>query len=203
MVESALNTEDKVQKQFIYLLLTGSFMPNDLSGIVNNSSNMLYSNVTNIMTNQLNNIFAQLDIPLDLGLNYKSTESGNDIFDVAVSTELFNNRVIVNGTIGNREYSTTGKTSVVGNVDIEIKLDRQGNIRLNLFSHAADDYSNFLDTSQRNGGGIAYQREFNTFRQFFRTLFMSRKKRQEEYIRESRKSKTVTVEIDENGKAKP
>ena len=202
MVESALNTEDKVQKQFIYLLLTGSFMPNDLSGIVNNSSNMLYSNVTNIMTNQLNNIFARLDIPLDLGLNYKNTEIGNDIFDVAVSTELFNNRVIVNGTIGNREYSTTGKTSVVGNVDIEIKLDRQGNIRLNLFSHAADDYSNFLDTSQRNGGGIVYQREFNTFRQFFRTLFVSRKKRQEEYIQETRRGRTVTVEIDENGRAK-
>lgn len=203
LVESALNTEDKVQKQFIYLLLTGSFMPTDLSGIVNNSSNMLYSNVTNIMTNQLNNIFARLDIPLDLGLNYKSTEAGNDIFDVAVSTELFNNRVVVNGTIGNREYSTTGKTSVVGNVDIEIKLDRQGNIRLNLFSHAADDYSNFLDTSQRNGGGIVYQREFNTFKQFFRTLFVSRKKRQEEFVRESRDSKKVTVEIDENGRAKP
>ena len=203
LVESALNTEDKVQKQFIYLLLTGSFMPNDLSGIVNNSSNMLYSNVTNIMTNQLNNIFARLDIPLDLGLNYKNTESGNDIFDVAVSTELFNNRVVVNGTIGNREYSTTGKTSVVGNLDIDIKLDRQGNIRLNLFSHASDDYSNFLDNSQRNGVGIAYQREFNTFNQFFRTLFMSRKKRQEEYIQESRRGKTVTVEIDENGRAKP
>lgn len=203
IVESALSSEDKVQKQFIYLLITGSFMPADISGIVNNSSNILLSNVTNIMTNQINNIFQRLNIPLDLGLNYKSTETGNDIFDVAVSTELFNNRVIVNGAIGNRQYSTTGKTSVVGNIDIDIKLDRQGNIRLNLFSHSADDLSNLLDNSQRNGGGIAYQRDFNTFKQFFRTLFMSRKRRQEEYIRESRNSRKVTVDIGKDGKAKP
>ena len=202
LVESALSSEDAVQKQFIYLLITGSFMPNDLNGVVNNSSNMLYSNVTSIMTNQINNIFQRLNIPLDLGLNYKSTEMGNDIFDVAVSTELFNNRVIVNGAIGNREFSSTGKTSVVGNLDIEIKLDRQGNVRLNLFSHSADDLSNTLDNSQRDGGGIAYQRDFNNFGQFFRTLFMSRKKQREYFIQEARRGRTVTVEIDEKGKAK-
>ena len=202
-VESALSTEDKLQKQFIYLLITGSFMPDDIGGVVNNGSDMLYSNVSSIMSNQINNILQKLDIPLDLGLNYKSTESGTDLFDVAVSTQLFQNRVIVNGTIGNREYSTSsGSTSVVGNLDIDIKLDRQGNVRLNLFSHAADQYSNYLDNSQRNGVGIAYQREFNTFRQFFRTLFQSRKKREENYLMDERRTRTRTIEIDEKGNAK-
>ncbi len=57
------------------------------------------------MAGQLNNILQKLDIPLDLGLNYQSSESGTNIFDVAVSTQLFNNRVIVNGNVGNREYA--------------------------------------------------------------------------------------------------
>ena len=201
-VESALNTEDKVQKQFIYLLIAGSFLPTDVSGIVNNSADLLYSNVSSIMSNQINNIFQKLDIPLDLGLNYKSTEAGNNLFDVAVSTALFQNRVIVNGAIGNREYTTTGKTSVFGDLDIEVKLDRQGHVRLSLFSHSADKYSNFLDNSQRNGGGITYQREFNSFRQFFRTLFTSRKKRQEEYIPDMRQIEKEVIEIDEKGRAK-
>lgn len=178
-VESALSTEDKVQKQFLSLLLSNSFLPDEQSGIVNNSS-MLYSNVTEAMANQLSNILHKLDIPLDLGLKYQPTDQGTDIFDVAVSTQLFNNRVVVNGTIGNKQYEGGGvQNDVVGDLDIEIKLNRPGTIRLNLFSHSADQYSNFLDNSQRNGGGITLQTEFNSFRQLFRNIFSGRKKRQE------------------------
>lgn len=179
-VESALSTEDKVQKQFLSLIISNSFLPDEQSGIVNNSS-ILYSNVTDIMTNQLNNIFQKLDIPLDLGLNYQPNDKGNDIFDVAVSTQLFNNRVIVNGNIGNRQYNSGSSGSdVVGDLDIEIKLTRSGALRLTLFSHSADEYTNYLDNSQRNGIGIAYQKEFDRFDTFIRNIFRSRKKREEE-----------------------
>ena len=178
-VESALSTEDKVQKQFLSLLISNNFLPDEQSGIVNNSS-MLYSNVSEILANQINNIFMKLDIPLDLGLSYQPNERGNDIFDVAVSTQLFNNRVVVNGNIGNRQYSSSGnQNNVVGDIDIEIKLDRSGSLRLNLFSHSADEYTNFLDNSQRNGVGLTYQTEFNSFGQLIRNIFASRKKRQE------------------------
>ena len=179
-VESALNTEDKVQRQFLSLLISGSFMPDEQSGVVNNT-NMIYSNVAEIMAGQLNNILQKLDIPLDFGLNYQSSESGTNIFDVAVSTQLFNNRVIVNGNVGNREYanSSSSEGDVVGNLDIEIKLDKSGQLRLNLFSHSADDYTTYLDNTQRSGVGIAYQKEFNTFKEFFRNIFTSRRKREQ------------------------
>lgn len=183
-VESALSTEDKVQKQFLSLLLSNSFLPDEQSGIVNNSS-MFYSNVTEAMANQLNNILHKLDIPLDLGLKYQPTDQGSDIFDVAVSTQLFNNRVVVNGNIGNKQYEGSGSQSdVVGDLDIEIKLNRSGAFRLNLFSHSADQYSNYLDNSQRNGVGLTYQTEFNSFRQFIRNMFASKKKRQENNLAE-------------------
>ena len=177
-VESALNTEDKVQRQFIALLISGGFMPDEQSGVVNNS-NVLYSNLAEIMAGQLNNILQKLDIPLDFGLNYQSNDSGTNIFDVAVSTQLFNNRVIVNGNVGNRDNRYSAGADVVGDLDIEIKLDKPGQVRLNLFSHSADDYTTYLDNTQRNGVGVTYQREFNTFKEFFRSLFMSRKKREE------------------------
>ena len=183
-VESALSTEDKVQKQFLSLIVSNNFLPDEQSGIVNNSS-MLYSNVSEILATQLNNILQKLDIPIDLGLNYQPNERGNDIFDVAVSTQLFNNRVVVNGSVGNRQYSSGGsQNDVVGDIDIEIKLDRSGALRLNLFSHSADQYTNYLDNSQRNGVGLTYQTEFNSLRQFFRNMFMSRKKRQEAKLKE-------------------
>ena len=128
----------------------------------------------------LSNIFHKLDIPLDLGLKYQPTDQGTDIFDVAVSTQLFNNRVVVNGNIGNKQYSTSGtQNDVVGDLDIEIKIDRSGSVRLNIFSHSADQYTNYLDNSQRNGVGLTYQTEFNNFGQFVRNIFRSKAKRQE------------------------
>ena len=166
-----------MQKQFLSLLLSNSFLPDEQSGIVNNTT-LLYSNVSEAMANQLNNIFQKLDIPLDLGLNYQPNEKGNDIFDVAVSTQLFNNRVVVNGSVGNKQYNSGGTQDVVGDIDIEIKLDRSGSFRLNLFSHSADSYTNYLDNSQRSGVGLTYQTEFNNLGQFFRNMFMSKARRQ-------------------------
>lgn len=176
-VESALNTDDKVQKQFLSLLVSGSLLPTEESGIVNNS-NVMVSSVTEIMASQLNYIFQRLDIPLDLGLTYQSTNRGYDIFDVAVSTQLFNNRVVVNGTIGNKNYVRTNTSEVVGDIDIEVKLNKPGTLRMSLFSHSADEYTNYLDNSQRNGAGLSYQREFNHLGQFLRELFTPRRRRQ-------------------------
>ena len=198
MVESALNTEDKVQKQFLSILVANSFLPSEESGIVSANSNLLVSNFSSIMSGQLSNIFQKLDIPLDLGFNYQPADHGNDLFDVAISTQLFNNRVVVNGSIGSKKYGTNG--DVAGDLDIGIKLNRQGSLRLNLFSHSADQYTSYLDNSQRNGVGIAWQREFNTFGEFFNTLFMSRAKRLE-YFSKQLEERKRTISIDSNGKA--
>lgn len=179
LVENALSTEDKVQKQFLSLLVSNSFIPDERSGIVNNSR-MLNTTVAEIMSNQLNNILQTLNIPVDLGLDYQNSH-GSDIFDVAISTALFNDMVIVNGTIGNRLYRTSNSNNeIVGDLDIEIKLDKPGSLRLSLFSHSADQYTSYLDNSQRNGIGLTYQKEFNTFKDFFKSLFKSKKRRKEE-----------------------
>ena len=197
-VESALSTEDKVQKQFLSLLISNSFLPDEQSGIVNNST-MLYSNVSEVMASQLNNILEKLNIPVDLGLNYQPNSKGNDVFDVAVSTQMFNNRVVVNGSVGNKQYTENAQTDVVGDLDIEIKLNKSGALRLNLFSHSADSYTNYLDNSQRNGVGLTYQTEFSSFRQFLKNIFSSRTKRKEakqaeEEARAEEERVTLTIE---------
>ena len=170
LVESAFNTEDKRMKQALALLISGSFVPDEQSGIVN-STTILFANASEMMAGQINNIFRQLDIPVDLGFNYQPTETGRSVFDVAVSTQLFNNRVIINGNIGNRQYISSTNSDIVGDIDIEIKLNRKGQLRLTLFSHSADQYSNYLDQSQRNGAGIVYQEDFNSFGELWRKIF--------------------------------
>ena len=197
-VESALSTEDKVQKQFLSLLLSNSFLPDEQSGIVNNST-MLYSNVSEVMASQLNNILEKLNIPVDLGLNYQPNSKGNDVFDVAVSTQMFNNRVVVNGSVGNKQYTENAQTDVVGDLDIEIKLNQSGAFRLNLFSHSADSYTNYLDNSQRNGVGLTYQTEFSSFKQLIKNIFSNKNKRRaakqaEENAKVDQEKVTIKIE---------
>ena len=207
-VESALNTQDKVQKQLLTLLITNSFLPDEQSGVTNRTSSTLYSNVTEIMAGQLNNILQKLNIPVDFGLDYQQNMSGTDIFDVALSTALFNNRVIVNGTLGNRQYDTESSGSeFVGDLDIDVKLTKSGALRLNLFSHSADQYTNYLDNSQRNGLGFSYQKEYDRPKDIFKYMFKGRRKRKEaEAARQaglqSQDKKTIVILPEEDKKKK-
>lgn len=195
-VESALSTEDKVLRQAISLLLSGSFLPDEQSGIINTST-LLYSYTSEMVSNQLNNIFRQLNIPLDLGLNYQQDQKGGDIFDVSLSTQFFNNRVILNGNVGNNTNQTSSTSSWMGNVDAEIKLSKDGRIRFTLFTHAADDYSNYLDNTQRSGFGFSLQDEFNSAKEFWRNLFWTKKRREEYELQQLIKAEQELIQEQE------
>ena len=183
-MESALSTEDKRLKQLLTLLLSGSFVPDEQSGIVNNTT-VLYSNASrlwptsSIMYSANSTFLSTLD-------SITNPEKRDDIFDVAVSTQLFNNRVNINGNIGNGQYMTSNQSDLVGDVDVEIKIDRTGRVRLTLFSHSADQYSNYLDQLQRNGIGLSYQEEFDDFRELFRKIFWSKRRRDEYAAQQAR-----------------
>lgn len=197
-IENAFNTKDKVQKQFLYLLIAGSFLPPEESGITNTGSDVLFSNVSSIMSGQINNIFSKLNIPLDLGLNYTNNQ-GQNMFDVALSTQLFNNRVIVNGAVGNKQKIGSTSSEIAGDIEVEIKLNKSGSLRTTVFSHSADQFSTYLDNSQRNGIGITLQKDFYTFRQFFKDLFTPKKKKEEQT---GRAMPQTLIQIDSTGKAK-
>ncbi|MBQ7222113.1 MAG: translocation/assembly module TamB domain-containing protein, partial [Bacteroidales bacterium] len=186
VIMGALNTEEKRLKQFMALLVSNSFLPDEQSGI-NERANVSFLNASEILSNQLSTILNELDIPVDLGFNYQTGITGTNLFDVAISTQLFNNRVSINGNFGNREQlsSSSQHSDLVGDIDVEIKVDKNGKVRVTLFSHSGDILSSYLDNSQRNGVGIALQEDFNTFRELLRNIFWS-KKRRAEYDRQVR-----------------
>ncbi|MCR4860635.1 MAG: translocation/assembly module TamB [Bacteroidales bacterium] len=198
-VETALNTTDKIQKQFVSLLLLGSFLPNESSGVFN-QNNLLVSNVVEMMSGQVNNILQRLDIPLDVGFGYQEGQTGQNLFDVAVSTQLFENRVIVGGSFGNRLYSTGGSQGdFAGDLDIQVKLDPEGKFRFNIFSHSADEFTSYLDFSQRNGVGVSYQKGYNSFGEFLRSLFKPKRRRQQEgEVAVPVDKEQVIIEIEKN-----
>lgn len=195
-VESALNTEDKIQKQFLSLLISNNFLPDDQGGVVNNNS-MLYSNVSEIMSNQINSIFTKLNIPLDLGFHYQRTNTGGNMFDVALNTQLWNNRIIIGGTVGNRRNMNASTESIFGDLDIQFKVIPSGSLRLKAFSHSADQYTNYLDNSQRNGIGITWHQEFNNFKDWAKRLFSKKEVKariDEKEALEARKQKIIILD---------
>ena len=94
--------------------------------------------------------------------------------------------MLINGNIGNDPYGNNNR-DVIGNIDVEIKLDNPGNLRLNVFSHAEDQYSSYNDNnnSQRSGVGIVYQREFNSFK----NLIRGKSKAQKAYEKQERQKR--------------
>ena len=192
IVEGELNTEDKVQKQFLALVATGGFLPGNQSGITNQlGSGLILSNLSAIAAGQVTNLLRRAGIPVNVGMIYIPHSTGNDVVDVNLSTQMFNNRVVVTGSVGNRQYGATSEQNLVGDIDVEIKIDKTGRLRAKLFSHSADDYTNYLDNSQRSGVGVSYQREFNHFGEFFRSIFS--RKTKEEY-EPAPPRKTITID---------
>ena len=102
-------------------------------------------------------------------VTYAETDVDDGILDILRCLPVKYRDVFLlkySGNMGNDPNATN--RDVIGNFDVEIKLDKNGRLRLNLFSHATDSYSNSLDYSQRNGVGIVYQQGFDSFRQLFR-----------------------------------
>ena len=75
-------------------------------------------------------------------------------------------------------------------------MDKSGQVRLNLFSHSADEYTNYLDNLQRNGVGVAYQKEFDSLKLFLRDLFTPKSKRQSQDAVPTRDEEKVTIEVE-------
>ena len=181
-VEAAMNSDEKMMRQFVSLLTLGSFMPDDQSGI---SSINLSASASEILSNQLSNILTQLNAPFDIGIVYNTTAAGDNALDIAVSTQLFNNRLIINGAFGNAK--TYNNTDFSNDIDIELKFDKQGRFRGKAFTHSADQFTNQIDNSQRSGLGFIYQEDFNSFSELFSRWFVRKKNTPEAVVKEEEK----------------
>jgi hypothetical protein len=166
-IQSYINTEEKMTKQFLALLVFKTFVPDQDINNVDLGSTALMSNATELLSAQIGSLISlfKLPVPIDFGLDYStnSQNSSGSEFEFDLSTQLFD-RVIINGSAGN---NTTSNRDFVGNFETEILLGKQGNVRLKGFSKSRDYFSDDMD-SNRNGVSISYQGMFERFIDLFR-----------------------------------
>ncbi len=162
------NNQSQMSEQMIFLLVLNQFKP------VSGNEVAMYSGVGttsfDILTNQLNNWLSQISDDFDIGLNYRP---GNDItseeIEVALSTQLFNDRVSIDGDFGVAGADNTNKTSnIVGDVNVEVKITEDGRFRVKAFNKTNNVNSLEYNAPYTQGVGIFYRKEFDNLGDLFR-----------------------------------
>jgi len=162
-LKSVINTEELMNRNIASLLALGHFYTMDKSNV--SGSNELSSVGFSTLSSQLSSWISSIDEDVNVGLNYKPSDgvSTSNEFDVALSTQLLNDRLLLNGNFGYREDVTTNtntNNSIV-DFDIEYKLTQSGKYRLKAFNRTNDSY--FKQAPNTQGVGIIYREDFDTF----------------------------------------
>lgn len=162
---SALMTQHMVS-----LLVLGSFASTNLG----NSS--LTNSTFEMISGQLSGLLSQISKDFDIGLNYRPGDQlSNEELEVALSTQLFNERVSIEGNFGvsnNRNVSQSA-SNIVGDVDVNVKLNEDGSFRMKAFNHS--NHSSWLNygvfdnySPYTQGVGVSYRQEFDAINEIFK-----------------------------------
>ena len=167
-VKSIISTDDMMSRQIIYLLALNRFSTPEYMGGTSNGSEFA-SVASSTLSSQLSNMFGQLTDKFSLSPSFRSDKGDfSDLeVDVALTSRLLNNRLIINGNFGYRDKSTS-QTTFVGDFDIEYLLRRGGNLRLKAYNHFNDQNYYLRQALTTQGLGIIYRKEFDNPFSIFR-----------------------------------
>lgn len=160
-VRSIISTEDMMNRQIIYLLALNKFYTPEYMGGQGNGGE-LASVASSTLSSQLSNMISQLTNKFTLAPSFRSDKGDfSDMeVDVALSSRLLDNRLLINGNFGYRDRSTS-QTTFIGDFDIEYLLNRNGNLRLKAYNHFNDQNYYLKSSLTTQGIGIIYRRDFD------------------------------------------
>ncbi|MEX0981509.1 MAG: translocation/assembly module TamB domain-containing protein [Bacteroidales bacterium] len=179
---SALN------KQVFALLLLGRFMQeNPLQAESGSTAAIVRSTVGNFLSAQLNRLGAgvlpgtQLNVDIQSYEEYEAEQpQGRTEVEVGIRQQLFNERlsVQVGGSVdveGERALENRA-SEITGDVRVEYKLTEDGRLRLKGFRQ--DRYEGALEGQIiETGAGVSYVRDFNEWKELFRSTEKEKKDR--------------------------
>lgn len=201
-VKAQIRTEEDMNRQIFALLLMRRFIQPGNNGL--SGSSALSSNSTELLSNQLSNWLSQISNDVDIGVNYSAgndrttptdtdggeePDDGNSYYqqvELALSTQLFNNRVVVDGNVGVANTNAKG-SDIVGDFNVEYKITEDGRLRVRAFNETNDLNNLAISAPFTQGVGLSYRKEFDTFGDLWRSIIKKRnaaKKEEEPEIKE-------------------
>ena len=184
-VNSAEVNKQEMNKQVFSLLILNRFAP--VSGLNQDyeHANVGATSSSEFLSNQLSNWLSRISDDVNVGVNYRpGDELSSDEYELALSTQFFNDRVIVDGNVGyssnnyqlDNSQSTTG---LIGEFSVEYKISQDGRFRLRGFNRSNNNSLLQINSPYTQGAGLFYREEFSSFSELIekykRNLFTRRK----------------------------
>jgi hypothetical protein len=176
----AIDTEEELSRQFLYLLVMNSFYTDPaLYSATGGSAQIPYSptetqdatilgmtTTTEMLSNQLSNWLSQISNDFDIGFNYRPGDQlTDDEIEVALSTQLLNDRITLNGNLDVGGAQTTESTSKFsGEFTIEFRLTEM--LRLKVFNRS-NNILFYPVHPYTQGAGVFYRRDFDRLDDLF------------------------------------
>ncbi|MFM2285403.1 MAG: hypothetical protein RLZZ543_900, partial [Bacteroidota bacterium] len=172
LFKSQIYSEDELNKQIFSLVMFRSFMPNQGGATETTGLNGVGSNASELITNQLSNMLSQLSNDVNIGVNYsQGGTTSKDQVSVNLQTQLFNDRVSIDGNVGTAGTTTstsTNTSNMVGEFNIEVKLTDDGTVRVRVFNRSNQYLLLSNDVPYTQGVGLFYRKEFENADELFR-----------------------------------
>jgi hypothetical protein len=167
-VRSIVSTEDMMNRQIIYLLALNRFYTPDYMASAT-KGNELVSVASSTISSQLSSMLGQLSDKWSVAPTVRSDRGdfSNVEVDLALSSTLLNNRLLLNGNLGYRDKALNNN-SFIGDFDIEYLLNRSGNIRLKAYNRYNDQNYYVKTALTTQGIGIVFKRDFDNIFSFWK-----------------------------------
>jgi hypothetical protein len=160
------NTTEEMNKQILSLVVLGKFYtPEYLRGTYEaQNPNLIGTTASELFSNQLSNWLSQISSNVDIGLNYRpGNQITNDEIELALSTQMFNDRVTINGNIGNNTNPLSSNNSqLVGDFDVNVKLIPSGKLRFKAYNRSNNNLI-YETAPYTQGVGFTFTEDFNDF----------------------------------------
>lgn len=171
-VFSLIDTTNTIEmnQQMISLLVLNTF---STSSGLNTSSATLTNSSYEILSAQVSRMLSQVSKDFDIGINYRPGDQITPTeFELALSKQLWNNRITIDGVVGTNTYSDASQTTqIIGDVLVEVKLTEDGRLRFKAFNrtNSVGDVLISGYSPYTQGVGLVFRKEFNNFGDLFRT----------------------------------
>ena len=186
-VKSILSDENELNRQVFSLLLLRSFItPVSVSGGGGISAGgAAAATGSEMLSNKMSNWLSGVTKDIDFGVNYRPGGAlSSDELDLALSKQLFNNRLAIDGNFGvasNNNSSTTkssNSSNLIGDVSIEYKLSESGKYRVKAFNRSNDN-TEITTTGGpfTQGLGIFYREEYESLSELYKRYLSKFKKK--------------------------
>jgi hypothetical protein len=128
-----ISSEEELNRQVLSLLILNKFYtPEYLRASDNTTSrndNTALVTTSEMLSSQISKWISTISNDVDVGVAYRPGDNlTSEEFELALSTQVFNNRVTINGNVGYGKYQTN-TSKMVGDFDVDVKLNHTGTIR--------------------------------------------------------------------------